>query len=49
MTAKPLHDLVGAKGPMQWGEDTEKSFLALKKVLEEATRLAGNERQFKTV
>jgi hypothetical protein len=40
MLAKPLHDLVGEKGPLDWGEDAEKSFQALKKALEGATRLA---------
>jgi hypothetical protein len=40
MLAKPLHDLVGAKGPMQWVEVAERSFQALKRALEEATWLA---------
>lgn len=45
MLAKPLHDLVGAKGPLSWGEDAEKSFQALKKALEGANRLASQKIQ----
>ena len=40
MLAKHLHDLVGTKGQLSWGEESEKSFQALKRALEGATRLA---------
>jgi hypothetical protein len=38
--AIPLHDLVGTKGAWVWGEETERSFKALKQALLKATRLA---------
>ena len=40
MLAKPTHDLVGTKGPLSWGEESEKRFQALKRPLEGAPRLA---------
>jgi hypothetical protein len=40
MMAKPLHDLVGKKGPFIWTEEAEKSFNTLHEALVKVTRLA---------
>ncbi len=40
MMAKPLHDLVGKKGPFNWTEEAERSFNTLQEALVRVTRLA---------
>ncbi len=40
MMAKPLHDLVGKKGPLNWTEEAERSLNTLQEALVRVTRLA---------